>query len=363
MQGARSAAEEAKSAAEDAKSAAEEARDEAAQARTAVASIFELLQTMHRDVLDKFGTMSDEVKREREMQQEAVEKATGAASRSFLEAKGVLDKAEATRSAVHLVQGEVRDMKGKVEAMHSALEEINSSKLLSQTAGHAYEAGISCDLSEIKNKTGAIQSDVESIKSEVAAITTEVNEVKQHAAKGGQRQDDQDLDTITLDDPATVAQSRAAASRAVTCAMESIKSEVQALRGDVIVVKSKVEAADLERMKGDVETIMVDTQVQKSEQVIVSAVEATQQQTADGFVVSSMRHLRSDVDTIKTAVSAIKETLTAPPREERVRHGTPNALRRATSQGSLGLGSVQLPPVDGGAQQVQPQLSLSQSSA
>ena len=86
-----------------------------------------------------------------------------------------------------------------------------------------------------------------------------------------------------------------------------------------------------------------------------------------------MRHLRSDVDTIKTAVSAIKETLTAPPREERVRRGTPNALRRATSQGSLGLGpslgspgslgSVQLPPVDGGAQQVQPQLSLSQSSA
>ena len=150
MQGARSAAEEAKSAAEDAKSAAEEARDEAAQARTAVASIFELLQTMHHDVLDKFGTMSDEVKREREMQQEAVEKATGAASRSFLEAKGVLDKAEATRSAVHLVQGEVRDMKGKVEAMHSAFEEIKSSKTQSmKKTKNASQSRVVCPRSRL----------------------------------------------------------------------------------------------------------------------------------------------------------------------------------------------------------------------
>ena len=75
--------------------------------------------------------------------------------------------------------------------------------------------------------------------------------------------------------------------------------------------------------------------------------EETQHQT-----VTSMRHLkldmdtvRSDVGTIKNEVNAIRETLKPPPYMPR----SPGALKRNASVGSLGAGAVHLPPVEGGA--------------
>ena len=259
-----------------AKAAAERAQADAAGASAAVATILEALDT-------KF----DQERQEREaVKNELLEK-------YMPKATAMLEEAEAMRTAMHLIQGDVQDMKGKVEAMHSTLEGIKASDLFVEVA--------------IKGDVDTIKDNPQTIKSMAMAFETHVNDIKKHA--------DSNI-------------------------MEAIAHDVAAIKGGVNEVKSNATtsttvAQSMESLHGEV----ANTQ---------AVAEATQKQT-----VTSMRHLkfdissvRTDLDTIKTDVSAIRETLRPPAQRS---PSSSSALKRNASSGPGSPLGLHLPPVDSGA--------------
>ena len=146
----------------------------------------------------------------------------------------------------------------------------------------------------------------------------------------GQGAGEDDVVTMAIDDPATLQGSTAAAIRSVRQDVQTIKREVMTIKSEVSEVK--ITASDLRAMvdasiatdRAAEQNVMTAMQGVQSEVSSTQAVaEALQQQT-----VSSMRHVKDDIDALRGDVGTIKDALFT--------QGLPaRALMRSGSLGAL----------------------------
>ena len=146
----------------------------------------------------------------------------------------------------------------------------------------------------------------------------------------GQGAGEDDVVTMAIDDPATLQGSTAAAIRSVRQDVQTIKREVMTIKSEVSEVK--ITASDLRAMvdasiatdRAAEQNVMTAMQGVQSEVSSTQAVaEALQQQT-----VSSMRHVKDDIDALRGDVGTIKDALftQGPPARALMRSGSLGAL-------------------------------------
>ena len=209
------------------------------------------------DALNAIAAMRDEMVRMRDEMVREVQEAKAAVEQLVQDTPRAMFEAETTWCTWHFLQGEMRDVKGKVDGMYAVLHDLAAgvraeadatTKVIKDGVDSIKDGGdsikngvdsikhdsVSLDLGQIKRMMDELKGEVMALKGVVMTLDEghmmETINGKSEAASPPPVEaavvPEEQLDTITLDDPATLAQGKAAATTTIKQAVATVQSDV-----------------------------------------------------------------------------------------------------------------------------------------
>ena len=209
------------------------------------------------DALNAIAAMRDEMVRMRDEMVREVQEAKAAVEQLVQDTPRAMFEAETTWCTWHLLQGEMRDVKGKVDGMYAVLHDLAAgvraeadatTKVIKDGVDSIKDGGdsikngvdsikhdsVSLDLGQIKRMMDELKGEVMALKGVVMTLDEghmmETINGKSEAASPPPVEAavvlEEQLDTITFDDPATLAQGKAAATTTIKQAVATVQSDV-----------------------------------------------------------------------------------------------------------------------------------------
>ena len=209
------------------------------------------------DALNAIAAMRDEMVRMRDEMVREVQEAKAAVEQLVQDTPRAMFEAETTWCTWHFLQGEMRDVKGKVDGMHAVLHDLAAgvraeadatTKVIKDGVDSIKDGGdsikngvdsikhdsVSLDLGQIKRMMDELKGEVMALKGVVMTLDEghmmETINGKSEAASPPPVEAavvlEEQLDTITFDDPATLAQGKAAATTTIKQAVATVQSDV-----------------------------------------------------------------------------------------------------------------------------------------
>ena len=196
------------------------------------------------DALNAIAAMRDEMVRMRDEMVREVQEAKAAVEQLVQDTPRAMFEAETTWCTWHFLQGEMRDVKGKVDGMYAVLHDLAAGV---RAEADATTKVIKDGVDSIKDGGDSIKNGVDSIKHD--SVSLDLGQIKRMmdelkgevmALKGVNGKSEaaspppveaavvleEQLDTITFDDPATLAQGKAAATTTIKQAVATVQSDV-----------------------------------------------------------------------------------------------------------------------------------------
>ena len=209
------------------------------------------------DALNAIAAMRDEMVRMRDEMVREVQEAKAAVEQLVQDTPRAMFEAETTWCTWHFLQGEMRDVKGKVDGMYAVLHDLAAgvraeadatTKVIKDGVDSIKDGGdsikngvdsikhdsVSLDLGQIKRMMDELKGEVMALKGVVMTLDEghmmETINGKSEAASPPPVEAavvlEEQLDTITFDDPATLAQGKAAATTTIKQAVATVQSDV-----------------------------------------------------------------------------------------------------------------------------------------